>query len=157
MDAFKEHIIGLQLDQKNIDNFNNLPAPLKGNFTKIYNSIFKSSIKASKKKTLVTSTATGDNFSLHKNFDAGEDCYEESSYNEEEVAKDDEEVVVEQVGKKKAAPKTAATTANTASAARGAARGARGGGRGGSSTTTVTKSAPSTTTTSFVRGRGKGK
>lgn len=58
MDAFKEHIIGLQLDQENIDNFNNLPGPLKGSFTKIYNQVFKSSIKAGKKK----GTSTGDKF-----------------------------------------------------------------------------------------------
>jgi hypothetical protein len=69
MDAFKEHIIGLLLDQKSIDAYNALPPAVKGNFTKIYNTVFKSSIKAKKVKKM----SGGDGVSYQKNFDAGED------------------------------------------------------------------------------------
>lgn len=71
MEGFKDLIVALQLSQKNIDNFTNLKATIKGSFTKIYNSVFKSSVKAAKKKA----TTMADHFSLKKNFDAGEDCY----------------------------------------------------------------------------------
>ena len=84
MDAFKENIIGLQLEQKNIDAFNNLQASIKANFTKMYNNIYKSSIKAVKKGKVKDSP---DTFTLSKNLDAGdeEDCiYVDSDSDEKE-------------------------------------------------------------------------
>ena len=73
MDAYKEHIIGLLLDQKSIDAYNALPPAVKGNFTKIYNTVFKSSIKAKKVKKMSGS----DGVSYQKNFDAGEDAVDD--------------------------------------------------------------------------------
>ena len=139
MDAFKEHIIGLQLDQKNIDNYNNLPAPVKGNFTKIYNSVFKSSIKSAKKKVVGSTTSGGcDGFTLQKNVNAVEEPTYESWSEEEEP---DDGVVVEQIkGKKPAGP------------ARGGGAGTRGG-RGGAAAPNAYQRGGARGS-SFARGRG---
>ena len=92
MDAFKEHIIGLLLDQKSIDAYNAMPPASKGNFTKIYNSVFKSSIKAKKAKK--ASGAEG-GVSFQKNFDAGEEIADEPWDDDDDDDGDDDEVVVE--------------------------------------------------------------
>lgn len=135
LDAFKENIVGLQLDQRSLDAYNALPAPVKGNFTKIYNSVFKSSIKAAKGRS-ISSLAT-DHFSLHKNFDAGEEAWESSSSEEEER---EEEVVGEQIGSsvKKGGAKAPAPKAP----ARGGIAAAKGGAKAGYTAAAQTSSVP---------------
>ncbi len=120
MDAFKEHIIGLLLDQKSIDAYNALPPAIKGNFTKIYNSVFKSSIKSKKVKKISGAA----DYSFQKNFDAGEDMNPDFDDEDEEEA-DEDEVIVEQI-KGGSGPKKGA-----APPGRGGAAVGRGGTRGG--------------------------
>jgi hypothetical protein len=49
LDAFKDHVMSLMLDQRRIDAFNELSPPIKANLTKTYNLIVKSSVKSSNK------------------------------------------------------------------------------------------------------------
>jgi hypothetical protein len=129
MDAFKEHIIGLLLDQKSIDAYNALPPAIKGNFTKIYNSVFKSSIKAKKVKKISGAA----DYSFQKNFDAGEDMNPDFDDEDEEEG-DEDEVIVEQIKGGSSGPKKGAAPPGRGGAAigRGGTRGGAAAARGGS-------------------------
>jgi hypothetical protein len=150
MDAFKEHIIGLQLDQKNLDDYAALPAPIKGSFTKIYNQVFKSSIKAAARGKRGTGTPTA-HFSLHKNFDAGEEMFSESSAEEEEEPED--EVVGELLGGKKGPAKGGVKPVASKAAAPKEAPAANRGGAGRGSTARGRGAAQASNST-YSRGRG---
>lgn len=51
MEIFKEQISGLLLDQKKLEEFNDLPPPVKSSFTKTYNTIQKNIIRDIKKSS----------------------------------------------------------------------------------------------------------
>eukprot|EP00347_Sterkiella_histriomuscorum_P014045 403362369 len=149
VDMFKEHIVTVLPNQERADLFNQLPATVKSEFTKTYNKVFKSSIKAKKVAKGKDSTGSGNipgtiggSAGLNFNIDAAEDVQGTYSEDDSDVEKKDEddvivEVVEDKKGKSKAAAqqKPAAKTQKS-TAATTSSRG-RGRGRGGTKATNI--------------------
>lgn len=87
-----------------MDTFTNLPAPIKASFTKLYNTIFKTSIKGMKRPGGGAAGRKEDNFSLARNLDAGDqdDYTYDLSDDEDEKGKDEEVVAITEKKDKKA-------------------------------------------------------
>eukprot|EP00347_Sterkiella_histriomuscorum_P013715 403363643 len=80
VDMFKEHIVTILLNQERANLFNQFPATVKSEFTKTYNKVYKSSIKAKKVAKGKNSTGSGNipgtiggSAGLNFNIDAAED------------------------------------------------------------------------------------
>ena len=106
MEQFKENIMGLLVSEKKLSMFNDLDATIKTAFTKMYNSLHSSSIKATKKKSGGGSAAPGSGFGSKFDPDIQDIASDDGMTSSEEEEKD--EVVAAKGGKvpsKKAAEK----------------------------------------------------